>query len=133
MLTYVLLAKAAGETTLQAITEWIRLRADWLQEMLPGVGASFPCAATYSNVLRAVDPEQVNAILMSLLTRVQAPEREQGQQQHLAVDGKTLRGTQQHLAADQKKVHQIHVYEVQTGVVLKEQVVQEKDSLTDTF
>jgi DDE_Tnp_1-associated len=46
VLTYLLLAKAAGETTLQAITEWIRLRADWLQEMLPGVRASFPCAAT---------------------------------------------------------------------------------------
>ncbi|WP_373323727.1 ISAs1 family transposase [Dictyobacter formicarum] len=127
VLTYVLLAKAAGETTLQAITEWIRLRADWLQEMLPGVRASFPCAATYSNVLRAVDAEQVNAVLMALLTRVQAPHREPGQQQHIALDGKTLRGTQQHLAEDQKKVHQVNVYETHTGVILKEQVVQEKE------
>jgi hypothetical protein len=44
--TYVLLAKAAGETTLQAIAEWIRLRGSWLPEVLPGVRASFPCAAT---------------------------------------------------------------------------------------
>lgn len=50
VLTYVLLAKAAGETTLQAIAEWIRLRGSWLQAMLPGVRTSFPCAATYSNV-----------------------------------------------------------------------------------
>ena len=57
VLTYVLLAKAAGETTLQAIAEWIRLRGSWLHEVLPGVRATFPCAATYSNVLRAVDPE----------------------------------------------------------------------------
>jgi hypothetical protein len=127
VLTYVLLAKAAGETTLQAITEWIRLRADWLQEMLPGVRASFPCAATYSNVLRAVDAEQVNAVLMALLTRVQAPHREPGQQQQIALDGKTLRGTQQHLAEDQKKVHQVNVYEIHTGVILKEYVVQEKE------
>ncbi|GHO82689.1 hypothetical protein KSZ_06950 [Dictyobacter formicarum] len=127
VLSYVLLAKAAGATSLQAISEWIRLRAHWLQEMLPGVGESFPCAATSSKVLRAVDAEQVNAVLMSLLTRVQAAEREAGQQQHIAVDGKTLRGTQHHVAEDQKKVHQITMYEVHTGVILKEQVVQEKE------
>lgn len=127
VLTSVLLAKAAGATTLQAISEWSRLRATWLQEVLPGVGASFPCAATYSHVLRAVDPEQVNEVLMSLLTRMQASEREAGQQQHVALDGKTLRGTQQHQAEDQKKVHQVNLYETQTGVVLKEQSVREKE------
>jgi hypothetical protein len=127
VLTYVLLAKAAGATSLQAISEWIRLRALWLQEMLPGVGKSFPCAATYSTVLRTVDPEQINAVLKSLLTRVQAREREVGQQQHIAVDGKTLRGTQHHVAEDQKKVHQVTMYEVHTGVILKEYVVQEKE------
>src|SRR5579875_3546674 len=96
VLTYVLLAKAAGETTLQAIAEWIRLRGSWLQVMLPGVRASFPCAATYSNVLRAVDPEQVTHVLMALLTRVRAAGREPGEQEHVALDGKTLRGTLKH-------------------------------------
>ncbi len=93
VLTYLLLAKAAGETTLQAVAEWIRLRGSWLQEVLPGVRATFPCAATYSNVLRAVDPEQLNQVLMALLTRVRAKTRELGEQQHVALDGKTLRGT----------------------------------------
>jgi len=46
VLTYILLAKTAGETTLQAIAEWIRLRGSWLQEVLPGVRPTFPCAAT---------------------------------------------------------------------------------------
>ena len=62
VLTYLLLAKAAGETTLQAATEWIRLRGAWLQEVLPQAGPHFPCAATYSNVLRAVDPVQLNEL-----------------------------------------------------------------------
>src|SRR5690348_925530 len=75
VLTYILLAKAAGETTLLAIAEWIRLRGTWLQEVLPGVRSTFPCAATYSNVLRAVEPEEVNQVLMSLLTRVRAQSR----------------------------------------------------------
>lgn len=128
VLTYILLAKAAGETSLQAIAEWIRLRGTWLQEVLPGVRASFPCAATYSNVLRAVDAEQVNQLLMALLTRVRAQSRAPGEQQHVALDGKTLRGTQKHLAEDQRKMHQVSLYETQTGVVLKEQIVDEKAS-----
>jgi predicted transposase YbfD/YdcC len=128
ILLYLVLAKMAGETTLQAIAEWIRLRADWLQEVFPGVRATFPCAATYSNVLRAVDPEQVNHVLMELLTRVRAQDREAGEQQHVALDGKTLRGTQKHLKEDQQKMHQVSLYETQTGVVLKEQIVAEKES-----
>jgi len=61
ILTYILLAKAAGETTLQAIAEWIRLRGSWLQEVLPGVRGAFPCPATYSNVLRAIDSNEPGA------------------------------------------------------------------------
>lgn len=38
LLTSVLLAKMAGETTLQAISEWIRLRGTWLQKVLPEDG-----------------------------------------------------------------------------------------------
>lgn len=128
VVTYLLLAKAAGETTLQAIAEWIRLRGSWLQEVLPGVRPTFPCAATYSNVLRAVDADQLNQVLMGLLTRVRAEKREAGEQQHIALDGKTLRGTQKHLAGDQRKMHQVNLYETQTGIVLKEQVVAEKES-----
>jgi predicted transposase YbfD/YdcC len=127
-LTYILVAKAAGETSLQAISEWIRLRARCWQEVLPAVGKNFPCPATYSNVLRAVDPEEVNEVLMALLTRVGASDRQPGEQQHVALDGKTLRGTQGHLPADQQKMHQINVYETQTGVVLKELIVGEKES-----
>ncbi len=56
LLTCVLLAKMAGETTLQAICEWIRYRSRWLQDVLPTTRATFPCAATSSNVLPGVDP-----------------------------------------------------------------------------
>ena len=128
ILTYLLLGKAAGETTLQAITEWIRLRGAWLQHVLPEAGPHFPCAATYSNVLRAVDPEHLNAVLMDLLTRMRAQERGDGEQQHVALDGKTLRGTQGHLAEDQKKMHQVSLYETQTGIVLKEHIVGDKEN-----
>ncbi len=119
VLTCVLLAKMAGETTLQAVTEWVRLRSCWLQHVLPETRAQFPCAATYSKVLRRIDPEQINQVLMELLTRVRAVSRKKGEQEHVVLDGKTLRGTQGHLAKDQRKMHHLNLYEAKTGIVLK--------------
>lgn len=126
LLTCVLLAKMAGETTLQAVTEWVRLRSAWLQKVLPATRAQFPCAATYSTVVRSIDPEQVNQLLMELLTRVRAQKRVEGEQQHVVLDGKTLRGTQGHLPTDQKRMHHMNLYEAKTGIVLKERMVAEK-------
>ena len=103
--TLILLAKGAGMTTPLAIAQWVRLRAGWLREVLPITRTSFPCAATYSNVLRAVDAEQVKEVLMQALMREMAthccgdePSRLAGQAErekhvHVALDGKTLRGT----------------------------------------
>jgi predicted transposase YbfD/YdcC len=138
--TLILLAKGAGMTTPLAIAQWVRLRAGWLREVLPITCTSFPCAATYSNVLRAVDAEQVKEVLMQALTRVMAthccgdePSRLAGQTErekhvHVALDGKTLRGTLGHEPADQQKMHQLALYETHTGVILKEQVTGEKQN-----
>jgi predicted transposase YbfD/YdcC len=140
ILTLIVLGKLAGMTTLVGIAEWVRLRADWLSEVLPSKRKSFPCAATYSNVLRAVEAGQVNEVLNQLLTRVGANKRcedepsrlllqeERQVHAHVALDGKTLRGTQGHAAADQKKMHQLALYETQTGVLLKEEVTGEKQN-----
>jgi predicted transposase YbfD/YdcC len=126
VLTCVLLAKMAGETTLQAITEWVRLRGSWLQQALPETRMQFPCAATYCKVLRSLDPEQVNQLLMELLTRVRAEKRVKGEHTHVILDGKTLRGTLGHLAEDQKTMHHLNLYEAKTGIVLKQEMVAEK-------
>src|SRR5712691_5454625 len=101
MLTLLLLGKLAGMTTPQAIAEWVRLRAGWLRTVLPLTRQTFPCAATYSNVLRAVDAEQMNQVLTQALRRVRATERcgdepsrlvgqaEREEHVHVALDGKT--------------------------------------------
>lgn len=136
ILTLIVLAKLAGMTTLAGIAEWVRLRAAWLNQVLPNPRESFPCAATYCNVLRALDAQQVTQVLNDLLTRVGALKRDGGQttalcgeqQVHLALDGKTLRGTLGHTAADQQKMHQLTLYDTQTGVLLKEQVTGEKQN-----
>lgn len=140
ILTLVVLAKLAGMTTPRAIAEWVRLRAGWLRTVLPVTRESFPCAATYSNVLQALDAEQMNEVVTQVLTRVGAmkrcgdePSRLVGQAEreahvHVALDGKTLRGTLGHEAADQRKMHQLALYETRTGLVLKEQVVGDKQN-----
>jgi hypothetical protein len=81
-----------------------------------------------------------NAVLSQVLIRAaasrrcaQEPSRLVGQpeaqvHEHVALDGKTLRGTLAHVAADQKPMHQLGLYETQTGVLLKEQIVGEKQN-----
>src|SRR5438874_1875209 len=140
ILTLIVLAKLAGMTSLAGIAEWVRLRADWLNEVLPNPRESFPCAATYSNVVRALDAQQVRQVMNDLLTRVGALKRgadnasredkaaEREKHVHVALDGKTLRGTLGHTASDQQKMHQVALYETQTGVLLKEQVTGEKQN-----
>src|SRR5207248_9346931 len=130
----------AGMTTPAAIAHWVRLRAGWLSQVLPITRQSFPCAATYSNVLQAVDAEQLNQVLMQALARVAAtkrcgdePSRLVGQAAreehvHVALDGKTLRGTLGHEHPDQKPMHQLGLYETKTGLLLKEQVTGEKQN-----
>lgn len=140
ILTLLLLAKLAGMRTPLAIAEWVRHRAESLKEWLPWERESFPCASTYSNVLRTLDAKQLTEVLAQLLTRAEAERRcgdepsrlgrdEAGQaHQHLALDGKTLRGTLGHVATDEGKMHQLGLYEVKTGVLLKEQVTGEKQN-----
>lgn len=69
ILMLIVLAKLAGMTPPLAIAEWVRLRAQWLRRVLPVTRESFPCAATYSNILRAIDAEQVNEVATQVLRR----------------------------------------------------------------
>jgi DDE_Tnp_1-associated len=138
ILTLIVLATLAGMTTLAGIAAGVRLRATWLNQVLPHPRESFACAATYSHVFRALDAQQVTQVLNDLLTRVAAmqrggehPHRLSGQAEgeqpvQVALDGKTLRGTLGHAAADQQQLHQLTLDDTQTGVLLKEQVTGEK-------
>lgn len=139
-MTLILLGKLAGMTTPEAIAQWVQLRAEWLKQVFPMPPERVPCASTYRTILPVLDAAHVNQVLAQLLSRAAAAKRcaeessrlvgqaEREAQVHVALDGKPLRGTLGHLAADQQKRHQVGLYETRTGVVLKEQVVADKEN-----
>jgi predicted transposase YbfD/YdcC len=140
ILTLLLLARLAGETELRAAAQWIRLRQGWLIQQLHLTRASLPCAGTYAYALERIDAQELLTVVAGCLTRWEAAERcenepsrlaeQAGQQekQHVAVDGKTMRGTLGHESATQPSVHVLSVYEVRTGLVLAQRSVAEKEN-----
>jgi hypothetical protein len=91
-----------------------------------------PCANTYKYVLARLDSQQVNAQLAAWLVRTEAQSRcgeepsrlvVQANQRsvHLAIDGKALKGTGKQIYEGEEPQKQVlHVYEVQTGMVLQQ-------------
>ncbi len=140
LLTLLLLARLAGETDMRAAAQWIRLRKDWIIEHLHLTRATLPCAGTYGYALERIDAQELLEVVAGCLTRWEAAERCQnepsrladqgGQQekQHVAVDGKTMRGTLGHESASQPSVHVLSIYEVRTGLVLAQRSVAEKEN-----
>jgi predicted transposase YbfD/YdcC len=139
VLSLLVIGKLAGMTSFAGITDWVRLRADWLSVALPLTRASLPCASTYGNVLRTIEAEEMTRVLAEWLTRLAATRRcgtepsrlltqPGAREQHVqvALDGKTLRGTLGHAAPDQQSVHLVALYETQTGIVLAQQAVPDK-------
>jgi len=140
ILTLILLAKLAGETKLSGVAEWARLRGEWLGQELGLERTSFRCAATYTNVLKQLDEEEVTSILRHFFTRLASPKQvsvpptleqlqaHQEQTWQVALDGKPLRGTLKHGRADQEAVHLLSLYEEQTGTLLSQRQVQSKEN-----
>src|SRR6266702_7372668 len=107
-----------------------------------------PCANTYRYALARLDSGQVNRQLADQLMRMESESRcgqepsrlywdgGQKRHQHLAVDGKVLRGTGEVVydaALGSVQQHVLGVYEVETGIVLEQVPIAEKGSEVSTF
>ena len=90
MLTLMVLAKLSGHDKPEAMADWARLRAAGLAELLKLKRATMPHAVTYERVLaKAIAPEQLEREMSAFF----AQQSSVGQQVHLALDGKQIRGT----------------------------------------
>src|SRR5437588_5546895 len=133
-------ARLAGETEIRAAAHWIRLRKSWIIQQLHLTRASVPCLGTYLYALGKIDAQDLLTVVAGCVTRWEAGERcenepsrlaEQGGQQekqHVAVDGKTMRGTLGHESATHPSVHVLSVYEVRTGLQLAKRSEAEKET-----
>ncbi len=134
LLTLLVLAKLAGETTLSGATHWIRLRGNWLAEQLGLKRTDMPCQNTYRSLFALLDAQEVTSLLAAFFSRWESQRRcaeepsrlllQEGRQDkaHIAIDGKTIRAT----SSTQEKVHLLSWYEVSTGLVVAQCQVGEK-------
>src|SRR5437588_7296484 len=132
LLVVLVLAKLAGMQSLLGASDWVRDQERFLREGLQLSWQRMPCANTYSYALARLDSQEVNAALAAWGVRQEAhsrcaeePSRLVAQASerhvHLAVDGKALRGTgKQAYGGEEPQKHVLHVYEVQTGIVLQQ-------------
>ena len=140
LLTLLLLARLTGETEIRAAAHWIRLRKKWIIEQLHLTRESMPCAGTYLYALGKIDAQDLLTVVAGCVTRWEAQERCENEpsrlagaggreaKQHVAVDGKTMRGTLGHESQSQPSVHVLSVYEVHSGLVLAQRNVLEKEN-----
>jgi predicted transposase YbfD/YdcC len=107
------LAKLGGEDTPEGMAEWVKWRAATIRSSLGLKRERLPHAATYRRVLGdAIDIQEVEQVVGAFFARCQRTD------DHLAMDGKTMRGTIE--PGQTSGVHLLAVYAVGTGVVLHE-------------
>jgi predicted transposase YbfD/YdcC len=138
VLVLLTLAKLAGMKSLLGASEWIEHQQDWLREELHLSWKRMPCTNTYSYVLAHLESQEVNAQLAAWFVRKVAqrqcgdePSRlaltDRQEYRHVAIDGKALKGTgKQAYGGEDPQEHVLHVYEVQTGIVLQQCPIGEK-------
>jgi predicted transposase YbfD/YdcC len=113
VLTLSVLAKLGGEDTPEGMAEWVKLRTVQLRTSLGLKRESLPHAVTYRRVLgHAIDIQELERAVGAFFACTQSPD------EHLAMDGKTMRGTIE--PGQTSGVHLLAVYAVGAGVVLNE-------------
>ena len=124
ILTLIVLAKMAEQSTLQAIAEWLHERRHAFQRLFRLQRRTLPHRTTLGRMLaRAVPVEQLERVVSAFLAQLPRPEQTE---YVLTLDGKTLRGT-----LDRSTGHQEHLlaaYLPHEGVVLVQVQVHQKQN-----
>ena len=138
LLMVLLLAKLAGMKSLSGASDWVRDQAGQVRKHLKLSWKQMPCANTYKYALARLDSQQINEQFRTWLVRREAesrcgtePSRLAAQSTpravHLAIAGKVLKGTGKQVYGGEKpQKHVLQVYEVQTGIVLHQCPIDEK-------
>src|SRR6266576_398901 len=140
ILTLLLLGKLAGETTIDAIIDWIDLRKNDLKELL-NWPKRFPSNKTYSRALAYCNDEEVVELLAGVIAKARGLEKcgdepsrlvvqreDERKMNHLAADGKTLRGTLNHAEETMPSVHILTLYDCDTSITIQQYIYKNNES-----
>lgn len=119
LLVLALVAKLAGQDTPEGIAEWVQLRQALFIETFHLKRERLPCAMTYRRALAQADLARE----LDRLTREYGLSLG-GTSEHIALDGKTLRGVRP--AAGMRGLHLLAAYVPRDGVVLMQVEVAEQ-------
>jgi predicted transposase YbfD/YdcC len=145
LLVVLVLAKLAGMQSLKGASDWVQDQEALLREGLQLPWKRMPCANTYSYALARLESQKVNTALAAWCVRKEAEGRCAGEPSrlaaqasehavHLAIDGKVLRGTgKQAYGGEEPQKQVLHVYEVQTGIVLQQCPIASKRNEVSTL
>lgn len=118
MLTAIVCATLTGARGYRAIAHWTRSQGTTVWQWL-GFHRKPPCANSFRNLLLALKPEILEAVLRQWMAGVvQLPAA--GALHSIAMDGKTLCNT---LSAHERNVHLLSLLDQATGGVLSQQAV----------
>jgi len=118
MLTTIVCAILTGSRGYRAIAHWARSQNNSVWKWL-GFHRKPPCANSFRNLLLALEPEVLEAVLRQWMAAVLGPPAPDAIQS-VAMDGKTLCNT---LAAHERNVHLLSLLDQATGGVLSQQAV----------
>src|SRR5947209_6274994 len=116
LLSLCLVAILAGHTSVAAIAQFGRLRGQRLGHALGFTRGTMPCPNTLTNLLAGLDADALDRILGEWLA-----DRHAAGWEHLALDGKTLRGSRD---GQLPGVHLLAAYAPQASAVIAQMRVE---------
>lgn len=116
LLALCLVGTLAGCTSVAAIAQFGRLRSRRLGHALGFHHGKMPCPNTLTNLLAALDPDHLDRVIGEWLA-----DRHAAGWEHLAVDGKTVRGSRD---AETPGLHMLAAYAPQASAVVAQMTVE---------
>jgi predicted transposase YbfD/YdcC len=140
VLTLIMLGKLAGQKKISEIMRWAKEREKSLRNLL-NWPKDFPVHSTYDDALAKCDEQDLIKAIESVIrkaiaiekcgdepSRLVAEAHEENNLIHRAVDGKVMKGTLKHVQENQPPVHLVGLYECETGLLLAQVEVKNKEN-----
>jgi len=116
MLAAIICGTLCGIRSMRMIAKWVRQLEPSTFHWL-GFKRTPPCANTYSDLLKMIDPEEFEQAIRDWIQTLEGIEIDENSLRATSIDGKTLRGS---LKEHERAVHLLSALDHETGYVLSQ-------------